>query len=166
MPAGVSAYTALANVTLGSSAANVTFSSISGSYRDLVLIITASVSSGSASNFIRFNSDSGSNYNGVFMQGDGSNTNSSSYNSTIINASTTTSELSTAQANLIINIMDYTATDKHKTVLLRSNNAGVVTIATAARWANTAAITSILVSPTGGNTYAAGSTFALYGVSA
>jgi hypothetical protein len=39
MPAGVSAYTALANVTLGSSAANVTFSSISGSYRDLVLIV-------------------------------------------------------------------------------------------------------------------------------
>jgi hypothetical protein len=62
MPAGVSAYTALANVTLGSSAASVTFSSISQSYRDLVLVITATTSAVDNA-FIRFNSDSGSNYN-------------------------------------------------------------------------------------------------------
>lgn len=68
-----------------------------------------------------------------------------------------------------INIMDYSATDKHKTTLIRNgkqggSNDGVEAIA--GRWANTAAITSLeIFSITGGGiTFSAGSTFALYGI--
>ena len=39
MPAGVSAWTPLANITLASTANTVTFSSISGAYKDLRLVL-------------------------------------------------------------------------------------------------------------------------------
>jgi len=58
MPAGVSAYVPLANLTLGSSAASVTFSSISQAYKDLVLVIEATTSALDVA-IIRFNSDQG-----------------------------------------------------------------------------------------------------------
>jgi hypothetical protein len=60
----------LANITLGSAAASVTFSSIVGTYRDLLLVSQL----GHVSNNdirIRFNSDTGSNYNMVYSAGDG-----------------------------------------------------------------------------------------------
>jgi hypothetical protein len=61
--------------------------------------------------------------------------------------------------------MDYSATNKHKTVLVRADNANSITMAHAARWANTSAITSIvLTSFEGAGNFAIGSTFSLYGV--
>jgi len=161
MPAGVSAYTALANVTLGSSASTVTFSSISGSYRDLVLVIDSRGASFAPQ--FRFNNNS-SGYAWIWMGGNGSG-------ASINNAS------SVAQFNLgnfatwanptaaIFNIMDYSATDKHKTVLNRIDISANGTSAWGMRWANTAAITSIELFAASGS-YAAGSTLALYGVSA
>ena len=165
MPAGVSAYTALANVTLGSTAASVTFSSISQSYRDLVLVIQATTSPSGDNTIIRFNSDSGNNYNIVMMSGDGSTTTSqASSNQTSGYLAYSGATDPTLLTNDLINIMDYSATDKHKSFLVRDNNP-YATQALAQRWASTAAITSILVKP---NTdiWKIGSTFALYGVSA
>jgi hypothetical protein len=163
MPAGVSAYKALANVTLGSSASSVTFSSINQGFRDLVLVAQVKVTSGDFPLW-RLNGDTGSNYNYVEMTGSGSAASSSSGNNTAGitpggNADTTNN------TNYIFNFMDYSVTDKHKTVLLRVNNAATGTGASAQRWANTAAITTILVYPSS-TTWAAGTTFALYGVSA
>jgi hypothetical protein len=65
------------------------------------------------------------------------------------------------QGNGIINIQDYSATDKHKTWISRGNWGW--TSAFGGRWANTNAITSvkILVS---GTTFQSGATFALYGI--
>ena len=65
----------------------------------------------------------------------------------------------------IMQIMDYSATDKHKTALVRANLSTKQVSAAALRWANTSAITSIQVTHgTGGSNYTAGSTFALYGI--
>jgi hypothetical protein len=162
MPAGVSAYTALANVTLGSSASTVTFSSISGSYRDLVLIIDSRGASFAPQ--IRFNSDSGSNYAWVWMGGDGSGTSSNSASSVAqFNLGNFATWANPTSA--IFNIMDYSATDKHKTVLNRIDIPSGGTSGWAMRWANTAAISSIQLFAAAGS-YAAGSTLALYGVSA
>jgi hypothetical protein len=61
----------------------------------------------------------------------------------------------------IIQIMDYSATDKHKTVLIRNGLASTFVNASANRWANTAAITTVSFQV---GTYGAGSTFNLYGV--
>jgi len=161
MPAGVSAYTALANVTLGSSASTVTFSSISGSYRDLRLVI-AGTSSTAAGVFWIFNSDASStNYFNVFMLGDGGSAISGSANSNSW-SSFRGSNLTQYEGS----VMDYSSTDKHKTVLIRQNSASDSgTMAMATRWANTAAITSLQVS-LGAATFSTGTTFSLYGVSA
>jgi len=64
-----------------------------------------------------------------------------------------------------VHFMDYSQTDKHKTILMRTNRASTGTSMIAGRWAQTTAITSIVVAPDGG-TFASGSTFALYGVAA
>jgi hypothetical protein len=150
-------YTPLATVTLGSSAASVTFSSIPATYRDLILVGQFTGSSAAAALNLRFNSDTG-NYTGVqafFSGAVGSNTTTSQTLSAIYGANIT---FATA------NIMDYSATDKHKTTLTRSGNVGNSEVAMAAfRWASTAAVTTIGLVPAAG-TISAGSTFNLYGI--
>jgi hypothetical protein len=61
------------------------------------------------------------------------------------------------------NIMDYSATDKHKTSLIRVSAASRTVAAGMQRWATTDAITSVTLAFLVGN-YVAGSTFSLYGV--
>jgi hypothetical protein len=161
MPAGVSAYVPLANLTLSTTVATVTFSSISQSYRDLILV-TNVAGSGGAQNITLINGDSGSNYNSVYMEGNGSSASSSSET----NASRIVG-ITLAGTNPMVSItqfLDYSATDKHKTILRRIDKSDTSTIAVAGRWANTAAITSFTLGPAG--VWTAGSTFALYGVSA
>lgn len=161
MPAGVSAITALANLTLGANAVSVTFSSISGSFRDLILVIQGSTTSGQ-NIFVRFNGDStATNYNIVSIAGLGSGTGSSqAANSNYLNY---WSNFDTSQGNLIAQVMDYSATDKHKTYLSRQNTAAVGVEAIAGRWSNTAAVTTLAVLAS--TNFASGTSFALYGVS-
>jgi hypothetical protein len=69
---------------------------------------------------------------------------------------------------IIIQVMDYSATDKHKSVLVRANSDapsqnGVVA-AVAGRWASTSAVTSVVLLPEVGPNFASGSTFNLFGV--
>lgn len=158
MPAGVSAYVALANVTLGSAASSVTFSSITGSYRDLVVVISGT-SSVYQSVLVNFNNDATTtNYYFVSMLGNGSAT--ASYSGNTIEYGT----FATTQSDMQLQIMDYSATDKHKTSLTRSNMANNGTLAYATRWANTAAITSVKLYIFGGNTWQTGTSLALYGI--
>lgn len=160
-------YTPLANITLGSSAASVTFSSIAaGLYRDLVLVCQVKTVANNTL-IMRLNGDtSTSNYPRLVMLGNGSST--SSYATTndgfiVITDGAGTS--STTDSIIQLNFMDYAATDKHKTILSRFNRADAETVAMASRWASTSAITSIVVS-TYSSSIAAGSTFALYGIAA
>jgi hypothetical protein len=154
-------YTALANITLGSSASSVTFSSIPATYRDLVVIITAQRTGSPTNMGLRFNGDSGSNYSQVFMTGTGSATDSGPQSGTNAQIDIYPYAPSTGFNNYILQIMDYSATDKHKTMLRRTNEAGNATEAAAHRWANTAAITSMTFLLANFNT---GSTLALYGI--
>lgn len=151
-------YDLLDSVTLSSSAASVTFSSIDQSYRDLVLVVEHLGSGGNASLNVTVNGDTGSNYSSVWMTGTGS---ASSGSATLAYLVGITATETVAPLN-ILQIMDYSATDKHKAVLTRSNTPTFVQ-ARAQRWANTSAITSLLIQPSS-NQYAAGSTFYLYGV--
>lgn len=158
-------YTPLANVTLGSSAASVTFSSISGSYRDLVFVFNGSkTTSGAISVGLQFNSDTGSNYSNVFMYGDGSSVQTGASTSTMIFTGRVAGVNNIGDG--VTSIMDYSATDKHKSVISRGNAVtDNITIAYAGRWANTAAITSIkAIIENGSGSFAVGSTFALYGI--
>ena len=161
-------YTPLANITLGSSAASVTFSSISQAYRDLVLVYEGRNTFANSGIVVRLNGDSASNYTWVVAYGDGSITGSGSGTDTSLILSAGAASSTTVNANFIMNIMDYSATNKHKSVLSRENQITATypdTSMYAQRWASTSAVTSISLSYQGGN-IVAGSTLALYGIAA
>jgi hypothetical protein len=170
MPAGVSAYVALANVTLGSSTSIVSFTSISQSYRDLVFIINISGLTGTPTNIgsiFRINGDSGANYGEVEMTGTGSA--ASSGGASGQNQLPLPSSESSTPSMTKLDFLDYSATDKHKTILTRGDRPDNRTTARAGRWASTSAITSVtFYAPDyfAGtvDTWNAGSTFALYGI--
>jgi hypothetical protein len=158
-------YTALANITLGSSASSVSFSSIPATYRDLVLVAVTTVTNSSGDLQVRINNDTGSNYSTVQMGGQGSGSGfSATYTFAGILPSNNVGESTTIPTNFQLAFMDYSATNKHKTVLTRTNNAGLGTQAQANRWANTNAITSIQCAVRTAGQFSSGSTFALYGI--
>jgi hypothetical protein len=113
---------------------------------------------------MQINGDTGFNYNNLAMWGNGSSaaSNSNNYSAFYFGwiGNGTTNFISKAQ------IMDYSATDKHKTALFRNDNVGYsYTDAIASRWANTSAITSIRIFELNtSGTINAGSTFSLYGI--
>jgi len=127
-----------------------------------VLVVNAS-SDGYGFFGCQFNSDTGANYNRVLMKGDGSTASSSSNTGvTGINANSAASMASGA-VSTTVNVLDYSAIDKHKSVLIRADQAASGVDATAGRWASTSAINSVRVYIFSGN-FAAGSSFALYGI--
>ena len=150
-------YTPLANLTLGTSASSVTFSNIPATYRDLVIVSNLLNTVDTTDGTIRFNGDS-ANVSRVFMYGIGSGSGVSGSNTS---AQSFVPRI--AVGSLVVQIMDYSATDKHKTTLLTSNQAGYITYTQASRWASTAAINSVRLAPADGS-FAAGFTAALYGI--
>jgi hypothetical protein len=154
-------YTPLATVTLGSTASSVTFSSIPATYRDLIVVCEFVPSGSFFDTGLRFNADGGTNYS--FVEASGSGSGSGNSNSAPRSQAIFLYTEATNRWAVIAQIMDYSATDKHKTVLSRATAGAEITIMTANRWANTAAITSVQVRPDA-STFASGSTFSLYGV--
>jgi hypothetical protein len=170
----MSSYIPIASQTLGSSASSVTFSSIpttlnGKTLRDLVLVIQAqAANSGVVTNLLmRINGDTASNYAEVRMRGDGSSASSNAVTFSEMTISSGGSLVSTVPLQINLQIMDFAQTDKHKSILNRANGASASFTATAAsafRWANTSAITSVSIFPDSPNLMAAGSTFSLYGI--
>jgi len=156
-------YIPLQTITLGSAASSVTFASIPATYRDLVLVINGAMPTSGGEVYARLNSDSGSNYSAVRMTGNGSSSSSAALTSNRLGFFYTTgSEL----ANVIVSLMDYSATDKHKTTLSRgSQAAGRGVAAWGSRWANADAVTTIAIYHEGGD-YPSGVTFSLYAIEA
>lgn len=152
-------YTPLANITLSSSASSVTFSSIGQSWRDLILVTNLLNGTGQGEVNLIFNGAS-ANLPWVRMIGYSGGALSSTGSNPYPLTGTNTSQ------NVILQVMDYSATDKHKTFLMRRDSASDSrTDAYAGRWESTSAVTSIQLSPFSG-TFAAGFTAALYGVAA
>ena len=157
-------YTPLANITLGSATGSVSFSSIPATYRDLVVVASVKTSA-STGGYIgyRLNSDTGNNYSSVYMLGWSSSPNAfsgfTSGESFGRFGNGNTSDFETT----VFNLLDYSATDKHKAALSRTNIVSLYTVAYATRWASTSAVTSITFFPDSGN-FAANSTFALYAI--
>ena len=162
MPAG-STYTPIATTTLGSATSTVTFSSISGSYTDLVLIANTSRTSNSNMQLRVGNgsADTGFNYSYTFVAGDGSTAFSSRA------SGTNSTEVSYQNANTwgqtIINLQNYANTTTNKTFITRSGQAGWGTIAYVGLWRSTSAINVVNVFSSAGN-FDVGSTFTLYGI--
>jgi hypothetical protein len=148
-------YTPLATVTLGTAVSSVTFSSIPATYRDLIAVYNGTAATG-GDFYMTLNADS-SNYTMVRM---GAIPSADSRAESTREVGLQGTVLSTH----ILQIMDYSATDKHKTTLSRTSRAGDLLAAYASRYASTSAITSVGFSINGGHNFAIGSTFSLYGV--
>lgn len=155
----VNTYTPLASITLAADAAAVTFTGFSQDYRDLVLVCNSKpTGTGGKDLVMQFNGDTG-NATRVLMYGDGSSAVSTTASNLIAQYNDQTNfEVGISQ------IMDYSATDKHKTVLTRNNDSGIVVAAQAQRWASTSAITTINLAYS--VDIATGSSFKLFGIKA
>ena len=166
-------YDLLDSVTVSTPVTEVTFTSIGSSYRDLVLVgadILGSSGSGTIGVWASINSDTGTNYNAVWMRGDGTTPNSlSDANNDKFAPLVRYNPSETSAGQFIAHFLDYSATDKHKSILVRSNTLSTGGVAAGAlRWASNSAITSITIynSNYGFDFFATGSTFYLYGVAA
>jgi hypothetical protein len=152
-------YIALATTTLGSSAASVSFSSIPATYKDLILVLEGTVST-AVNVLVSLNSDTSNVYTRVQMTGSGSSAASSSgTHPGLYMVYGESGQRVFAQLQL----MDYSATDKHKTALSRGHTSGSEVAARALRWPSTAAVNSMTVTAQTG-TFLTGSRLSLYGV--
>jgi hypothetical protein len=159
MAAG-STYTPIATTTLGSDTASYTFSSISGSYTDLIIV--GSVKVGGSGDYlgVQFNGDTGSNYSRTRLSGNGSAASSERESNAV-----RVNMYNQSNANFfpnILHIMNYANTTTYKTFLSRNDISEWNTNAQVALWRNTAAITSITL--IGGGNLATGTTLTLYGI--
>lgn len=160
-------YEPIASTTLGADAASVTFSSIPGTYTDLVLVARYGIESAKLTEvYVRFNSDSGTNYSLTNLYGTGSTaaSNRSSNSSLGVFLSATGDNA----VNIgIMDIMSYANTNVFKTTLSRDAGPGRGAARIVSLWRSTAAITSMEISRFAAtNNLVAGSTFSLYGIKA
>jgi hypothetical protein len=160
-----STYEMIATTTLGSSAADVTFSSISASYTDLVLIFNG-IGANDINVELRFNSDTGSNYSNTAMGTQGASAVSTRNSNQTAMRMNYQGYLRNAFTSLaIINIMNYSNTTTYKTVLNRYNNGNTGVDGNVGLWRSTSAINSVTIR-VDNFTFSTGSTFTLYGIKA
>jgi len=154
-------YEKVATSTLGSSQSSVTFSSITGSYTDLVIIIDG-VSSTGAELYVRFNSDSSSNYSFMQFYADGSSLGTDIRNNETSNR---IGSIRTVQNSVICNIFNYANTTTFKTTTSRDGAGTVITNTFTGLWRSTSAINAIQFFPATG-TFNSGMVFTIYGIKA
>lgn len=157
-------YEPIATQTLASAAASITFSSIAASWTDLRLVFTV-IGTGTNDTYLRFNSDTATNYSITTLTGNGSAASSGrSTTQTLINLD----EAIAAQPSFFsVDIFSYTGST-FKTVLANLNsdrNGSGYVSNRVGLWRSTAAITSITLSPSA-STFAIGTTATLYGIKA
>jgi len=159
-------YDSIASTTLGSNQTTVTFSSISASFTDLVLVANFNNTT-SVDMFLRFNGVTTTVYSDTQLYGNGSS--AASYRQS--NASAGLLDLGaggfgTALGTTIIQIMNYSNTTTNKTYLTRSSFSALAVGATVGLWRSTAAINEVSIFSSSANAIASGSTFTLYGIKA
>lgn len=166
MPAG-STYEPIATTTLGSNTGTVTFSSISGSYTDLVLVCNAGVTQ-AVDATLRYNNDSNSLYSYTILNGNGTTAASDRRSAkTEIYVNWASALPTTISSNIIINILNYSNTTTFKTNITRYNNAAGSTDAIVGLYRSTSAINRIdLITAGSPGVFLSGSTFTLYGITA
>lgn len=166
-------YEPIATTTLGSTQTSVTFSSISGTYTDVILVCSITPSDTQAPALLcEVNSDTGSNYSGTFLYGNGSAAGSNRLTSQTrftLARQYSLGDSTSGQPNFITHFQNYSNATTYKTVMTRANTPSGTTYrgveASVGLWRSTSAITTIKVFVSAGG-FASGSTFTLYGIAA
>ena len=161
-------YEPIATTTLGSAAASVTFSSISGTYTDLVIVTNFSMTANDQyAHYVQVNGDTSGNYSRTILYGTGSSAGSArqSNNPSLYFGTWIEDMDTTDRAVTTIFFNNYSNTTTFKTAIGRYNVASKEVGVGVGTWRSTAAINSINLA-TNSTTYIAGSTFTLYGIKA
>jgi hypothetical protein len=168
-----STYEPIATNTLGSNATSVTFSSITGTYTDLILITSApTVGGGNNSRGYRFelNSDTGTNYSQTWLSNSTTTPTSSRESSQTRGRIGGISESASDVTTVITTFLNYSNTTTFKTVLSRSSNLNTNgdtnVFAGVSLYRSTSAITAIKLTMSDNSNFVTGSTFTLYGIKA
>ena len=169
-------FESIATVTATGGETSLTFTSIPGTYKSLQIRGIArggEVSAYARRGTIRFNSDSGANYTQHTLTGNGTAAGLFGYGTTsyiyVEKFAATDGSISNTYAASIIDLIDYASTSKLKTlrVFAGGNNNNTNTqyglALGSGLWRSTSAITTIQIG-LDGETFMAGSTFALYGM--
>jgi len=168
-------YEPIATTTLTATAATVTFSSIPGTYTDLVAVVAASATGGGQTYYVRINGDTGTNYNPAFIYTAGTtfNTGTNSMSAGAgegLGVGVGWAGYATSQATAVLNFFSYTNTSMIKSYISTGGQGGVTTNVPTVEhqigfWNSTAAITSITFRINNATMYyEGGSTFSLYGI--
>lgn len=167
-------YESIATVTVGSGgSSSISFTSIPSTYKHLqIRYLAQCVNSATAAENIafRFNSDTGGNYTRHYLDGNGTSATAGA-NTGVTQvyaiAGQTSSTYPSAFGAGIMDILDYTNTNKYTTTRALGgvdfNGSGGEIQLTSGLWLNTAAITQIDIRALDGN-LAQYSSFALFGV--
>jgi hypothetical protein len=156
-------YEPIFTYTLPSAQASYTFSLIPGTYTDLVLIITGTVSTEGSARF-QCNGDTSTNYSTTLLFGNGASALTGRAANQNFGA---IGRIGTVVSNSIIHFMNYSNATTFKTVLSRGNLSNAYVTAQATLWrATPAAITSIVLTPENAANWDTGTTFTLYGIKA
>lgn len=158
----MTAWTQIASTTLGGSAGSITFSSISGSYRDLVILGNCDFDSstrlkmrvnGSSANYYYLNlgATGGSYY--TFNAG--------GYDSADFYAG---ANVSGTWQPFRIELNDYSSTDNAKSWYYSGGKPGSTIEFGSGNWNNTSAVNSITLFPSGGVNFITGTQISLYGI--
>lgn len=161
-------YEPIATTTLSSGASSIEFTSISGSYTDIILTIEGVAAADSGQYYITLNSDTtANNYSTTLLQGDGTSATSSRYNSGGNSYQSLIGWPRTSRFNSIAHFQNYSNNTTYKSFLWRYSAAGTYGYAVAGvnLWRNTNAITTIKITCTA-TTFSSGTMATLYGIKA
>ena len=165
--AALNSYESIQTISVGAGGqASASFTVIPATYTHLQVRYINTTSTVNQNLNVTFNSDSGSNYSWHRLLGDGA--------SAVADASSTTTAMmigrsggnSTSFAGGVIDVLDYANTSKYKTARslygTDQNGSGLIFLSSGL-WQNTAAISTLTITPASGN-FAQYSSFALYGI--
>jgi hypothetical protein len=167
-------FDSIATVTVGSGgSSSISFTSIPSTYKHLQVRLIGRDNRSLFRDFfgINFNSDTGNNYAGHSLSGDGSSASASGYSTfgeiQFLAVSASNANNASGFGACVIDILDYQNTNKYKTVRglggYDDNGQGVVQFQSGL-WQNTNAITQIDITPGSGTSFSQYSSFALYGI--
>lgn len=164
MPAG-NTYTPIATTTLGSATSSYTFTSIPGTYTDLILV--SSLVPG-ATNFDfqvgNGSIDTNTNYSSTRLFGNGTSAGSDRQINNATGMMGNVTNPTTVPISLITQFNSYSNTTTNKTALSRYNVSDNYVFGIVGLWRSTSAINTIRVYSTSAQNIPSGCTFTLYGL--
>ena len=153
------------------SSGTITFTNIPQNFTHLQVRATTRQAGVASQIYTRLNGDAGSNYASHYMYGTGGTANAGSIGAPTtvhtIGSTPSSTELANVHAGLIVDVLDYTNTNKNKTLKgflgLETNSSTERQVwVTSSVWMNTSAVTSLTI--VANTNYTTSSKFDLYGI--